>query len=305
MATRVFQARTSNSHVIGLLAGAMLAVAVLAIMALGGASDRAAADGGNGLYTCGSGDPWPGSAPGELRRYNLQGYVWYGTFCGGGRLVKDIQGNPIPSDVTAPGVILRDSGAVGVYEGDRVLTPYCVKHPSGAATDAGCRHPREPGDTTAMRFALRATTSTTPAPFSDGSGEIVYQADGDNRVVLAGGNYYREIRRNGRWKRSISYGSDDTARRAASWNAHYASRSVALVIPPNLHKAEDPPAGTPITKANPSGSSGPAGQGAPSGQGSTNQGSSTGDDRSTSPATCEELYAHLPPSMAGLICNEI
>ena len=287
--------RTRHSYIVTLLVGSVLAVATMAMIGLSGASDRATAD--NGLYDCASSDPWPGGR-GQLVRFNYGGYIWYGTGCGVGQVVQDIRGNPLSSDMPAPGISKINGVPVGVYEGDRVPTPICVTYPGGAPTISGCRSPRQPGDPTQLRMVLRTTWSTTPQPISDESGSVEYLADNDNRVVRTeDGNYYRETRVGNRWLRSTSYGDDETAKQLASWSAHYASERGWIGPPPS--PTEPPPPSLALPE------SGPSGQGSPNQDSPSAQASPSSNVESAPPPSCEELYSHLPPDQRDLICSAV
>ena len=169
---------------------AVSAMALIVALAAGvmSTAERASAE-DNGLRTSDKPEVCDPARRGQYERFNFGGKVWFGQHCGGmARLVTDQVGNPIRSDLPAPGVLFAAPGsnlAHGLYEGDTWR---------GALNNA----PKGP-----LTYSGAAVRNGTVAWTSD---------DGNHRVVLGDdGQYYREQRVLGRWVRSLPYGSSEQA----------------------------------------------------------------------------------------------
>lgn len=165
------------------------------------------------------------------------GFYMYGANCSWAQILRTRDGNPVTADMPVPGVVgdLQRNEYYAVYKDERVPTPYCI----GTDADGSC---------TRVGFTNRLTanndTATEGPPVGERVQGVVYTADVDHRAVRGeDGNCYREWRVNGRWNRSISYGSDDDACRKVAWNAYYRSQRRDL-IGPNL-PASAVPSGNP------------------------------------------------------------
>lgn len=183
------------------------------------------------------------SQRGYWESFIWEGYVMWGQHCGSmGTFIRKLDGAYTGADEPAPAVVadLEKNEYVGVYENDRVQTPYCVTA-SGDPTDKGC-----PDAThgTEVRSELRPVANAPAGPLAGQPvAEVVYIADPGHRAVRGtDGECYREYASGGRWLRSGAYGTTDEACRRAAWNAYDRSRLAPMRL---IHEAPpdgDPPA---------------------------------------------------------------
>ena len=184
---------------IAILAG-LAAVLVAGLFTVAGANPS------NGLPT--SPNPYicDESKRGLSVSFNHGGYVYWGFHCGSADLVRDLNGNPIPSDAPEPGVLMEQSsgqGLVGVYEGETRRN--IANAPKGPLIYRG--NPQY--------------------------GTVVWaSSDGNHRTVISfDGKHYREERIRGRWVRSNAYKNSNgpiMEQRSALWNTYYRCRGENL-----------------------------------------------------------------------------